>query len=331
MKRNLFLVALAATALASCSQDEIMEVQQDAIKFNVVTENQTRAADIYCQNNLMSSFTLMATQYSVQNTRTDAAEYIGSKSMTVSNGTASFPTSEVFYWPQTGYLDFYAVANGTMTWSDKAKVPTITDFSLENEVSKQVDLLYAAATGQSKAINSEAGVNLNFRHALSQIVFAAKNLNPNIKVTITGVSVCNVYGQGTFTYPADFASTDGQVIDHDQNGMKDVTAGATESEQITIGTQGTWAYTNQTTTSDYTVTLETAVTLDGSKDEAFSLTSANDTDKEYNGNAMLLLPSSYTLWNPNASPYVQPGAETQTGTYFLLTCKIQNKANDSYV
>ena len=43
MKKSLFIMALGAIALTSCSQDEVLEVKQDAIAFSAITENASRA------------------------------------------------------------------------------------------------------------------------------------------------------------------------------------------------------------------------------------------------------------------------------------------------
>ena len=42
MKKSLFIAALATLALASCSKNEVIELQQDQIKFSAVADNASR-------------------------------------------------------------------------------------------------------------------------------------------------------------------------------------------------------------------------------------------------------------------------------------------------
>lgn len=68
----------------------------------------------------------------------------------------------------------------------------------------QEDILVAKHTSATK----EAKVPLNFRHALSQIVVKAKNTNPSLKVTITGVRIGYIKTASTsFTYSGDATDT----------------------------------------------------------------------------------------------------------------------------
>ena len=72
-------------------------------------------------------------------------------------------------------------------------------------------------------------MTLNFRHALSQIVFQARNDSKNLYVEISGVSVNNAESKGTFTFPS--VSTDENVEDH---------TGTTTDYPETAEGWGTW-------------------------------------------------------------------------------------------
>ncbi len=86
--------------------------------------------------------------------------------------------------------------NNTGTFS----VPTI-DVNVPEDVTAQKDLIYAVKTARNKN-NTDGTVNLNFRHALSQVVFTAINPSRKLYAEIKGISICNVKKSGTFTYPA---------------------------------------------------------------------------------------------------------------------------------
>ena len=296
MKKILFSAALALV-FVSCSRDEVVEVNRDGdeIRFGVVTSAATRAADVYCNNNLPGAFNVWA--------KYNNATYIDGD-LIQKDGTAWVNKTGVRYWPK-GDVSFYAHVNGTgFTWAS-GEVPTIKDYTVPTAVADQKDLLYAVKT------QSKDQVTLNFRHALSQIVFQAKNTNANLYVEIKGVTICKLGDKNTFTYPT--ADTDDNIVNH--NGAE---------EKITYNDSwGTWADLNGGNT-DYPVTFLTAVPVPGDNDDK-SLTNTNDTDKEFSSNAMLLLPQTTTAWNPEDG---KPAA--QEGTYFLVDCKICNVAGASY-
>lgn len=101
MKKIIF-GAMAAAALLACSQDQVIEQNRanDEITFSVVAENQTKAADIYCNRHLPTSFKVWATHKSKTYIDGDVIEY--------QNG-AWVNTSGTRYWP-TDYdpITFYA-------------------------------------------------------------------------------------------------------------------------------------------------------------------------------------------------------------------------------
>ena len=312
MKKSYLLGALGLLAMASCSQDETIGINHDGdeITFNVVTNNATRAADVFCNQNLPGGFYVSAIS--------DGKTYIDGDHVTGSNGNWT-NTSGTRYWPETP-VDFYAHVNAgtSYKWSvDGAGKATakFENFAVNGTVAEQVDLLYAVKTGQKK---TDGTVNLNFRHALSQIVFQAKNTNANLYVEIAGVSVANVGGTNTFTFPS--ANTETNSVDHDVNADDEFGGG------ISYGTNwGTWAALAQGT-EKYDVDFEK--TPVPGNNTLVSLTTANDADKEYNSNAMLLLPQTTTAWDPETNPL--PGAAGNTGSYLLVDCAIFNVAGDDY-
>lgn len=305
-------------AMASCSQDETIGINHDGdeITFNVVTNNATRAADVYCNQNLPDGFYVSAIS--------DGKTYIDKDHVTGSNGNWT-NTSGTRYWPETA-VDFYAYVNAgtSYKWSVNEGKATakFENFAVNGTVAEQVDLLYAVKTGQKKA---DGKVNLNFRHALSQIVFQAKNTNENLYVEIAGVSVANVGGTNTFTFPS--ANTETNIVDHDGNAegvYEDGEFG--DITDITDGLNwGTWATLTQGT-EKYDVDF--GKTEVPGNNTLVALTTANETDKEYNSNAMLLLPQKTAAWDPETNP--RPTAAGNTGSYLLVDCAIFNVAGTDY-
>lgn len=301
MKKFVLIVpALMALAAVSCTKSEVLESNSGEIRFNVVANKATKAADVYCNNNMPGEFMV----YAVSDDKT----YIDGDRI-VRNGSDWENQSGVRYWPETA-VDFYAHVNaGTnFIWSTES-APTIKDFTPNPTVADQLDLLYAVKTAQNK---KSTPVELNFRHALSQIVFNAKNTNENLYVEIKGVKIVNVGGTNTFTYPT--TDTDSKFVSHDGTGALPST-GAGSWAELTSGA------------SSYEVDFTTAIPVAGDADgvSIVDLTTANDSGKEFNSQAMLLLPQTTTAWDPEAAP--APGTNN-TGSYFLIDCAIWNVATD---
>ena len=319
MKKILFSAALALV-FVSCSRDEVVEVNRDGdeIQFNVVSDAATRATDVYCNNNMPTEFRVWANAY-VPNATEGAPYIIGDVIAREGNAPYTWKnTSGLRYWP-AGELEFYAEVNAgdNFFWNDGR--PEILDYEVPVEVSLQKDLLYAS----TRATKEDGAVKLNFRHALSQIVFDAKNMNPNLYVEIKGVTICNLANVGTLKLGAD-PGTDGNFENHlgsenttqpDRNGWKKEHSSAME---LTGGDM------------DYSVTFA-PVPVPGNG-ATKQLTSQKDgvvaNTKEYCTKAMLLLPQTTTAWAP-AAGNGKPGAATQTGTYFLVDCKIYNVSDAS--
>lgn len=286
-------------ALASCSNDELTSVNRDGdeIAFSVVTNSATRAADVYCNQNPPSGFKVWATY--------DNATYINGDEIThdvINNKWVNNDGTR--YWPNEGNVTFYAHVNADneFTWNEGSNVQ-IKDFTVGTTVAEQKDLLYAVETASKTSEGGKA--QLNFRHALSQIVFQAQNKNSKLYVEISGVSVCKVNNQGTFTYPT--SDTEDKVGEHNENGS------------IDYEKQGWGNWTATSGTEKYSVNFE-VVKLNGNG-EVKSLTNTNETDKAYN-NVMLLLPQTTTAWDVTNQTTGHP--ENQAGTYFLVKCKIFN-------
>ena len=200
---------MAAAALLACSKEQVIEQNRanDEIGFSVAAENQTKAEDVYTRTNLMSEFFVSATY----NNGSETSWYFQNDKMTkVQNGEdyAWENTTDTRYWSADGKHDFYAIVNGDMTMAATPAAPTV-NFTPATTVASQKDLLYAVQYGQRK---SDSPVELNFRHALSQIQFKAINTNPQLHVKISGVQVGNTPGVGTFTYPTTAGAAGSWVV-----------------------------------------------------------------------------------------------------------------------
>ena len=293
MSSKYLVAALSAVALAACNNEDVMEANRGrGISFQVATEASTRIGAT--TTNTIDNFKVWG--------------FTGSNE-TLMNGVAVSKTGgewsygDPIFWPEST-VDFYAVSptencGGTVSISSSAQ--QITGFTVNPDQASQVDLLYAVNKAESKDNHESTPVSINFRHALSQIVFKAKNTNANLKVMINGVKVVNVVKGGDFTYPAQ----------------------TTANGNITTETQGTWKLLSGDGSTDMFTAGITAQTLDGKVETAVDLTTV--TESAYTG-SLFLMPQELTPWNIDEDKTNENG-----GSYFVINCKIYNKAGDDEV
>ena len=293
MKKYYFLAAGLLLMLGSCSQDDIVEANlgADEIRFAAVTNGSTRAADIYNPTEMPASFQVSAMSQGKVYISDDKIERKGSEApYTWENSTGTR------YWPEDA-VDFYAHVNAGTTFALNNGAPTFNNFAVVSAVDSQVDLLYAVKKGETKETTP---VQLNFRHALSQIVFKARNESENIFVQIKGVKVKNVKNSGTYTFPT---TTDPNLP----------TSGTADSEN-----RGSWALAD--TKAEYNVPFS-LTDVKGSKTNP---TVVNLTDVK--GTALMLMPQTTNAWVPETYPKPSVG---NTNSYLLVDCVIYNVADGS--
>lgn len=286
MNKKHLIWSLAALAIAGCSNNETVDINRgDAIAFRTVAENMTRST--VESTNTLSAFKVSGF--------TEGKTLMSGVEVTKKDGKWTYANTQ--FWPESS-VDFYSVAPVGTNVNITAESQKIENFTVDTDVAKQVDLLYAVNKGCTKEANGESGVAVNFRHALSQIVFKAKNTNENLKVTVKGVEVVKVVNGGTFTYPGN--TTAPQITG--------------ENQDFGAGTQGTWELGNTKETYAAGIT------------EATLTKSDNATDLTNASGALLLMPQTITGWD------VENDASNSAGnSYFLVDCKIVNVAGEDEV
>jgi len=207
MKKNYWILAAAAVALAACSNDDTITVNQgieeaNTINFRTFVEGVTRASSVEEVTGAnLTTFTVNAMNASTTSPYFSNAVY-------TKGSDNSFTCAAKYYWPATESLDFYAYApagNSQVTYTDY-KTFTVTPTAGEDPAN-QVDLVYAATKGKNKA-NDAAGVVLNFRHTGAKIVCNVQNTSSSLKFGVEGWKVGYLSPSGTFIF-AD-ANTDGR-------------------------------------------------------------------------------------------------------------------------
>lgn len=191
MKKNLFILAAAGLALASCSSDETIATSQasNEISFRALNNSITRAADI-------TGFT--STPFMVRAMKGAPAATYFPETQYSYNGASAWTSTNKYYWPSDdAVLTFYAYAptsNAQFTHTAGENTFVVTPSATAAE---QVDLVYATATGQKST--SSAGVALTFGHVESKVIIKLLNSNSNLKITAKKVEIGNVKDRGTYT------------------------------------------------------------------------------------------------------------------------------------
>ena len=232
MKKNLFLLGLAVAAMTSCTNDEVLDVQQPvqkAIGFEsfvnktsrAVTETTTPsetkdndgnvtaigglkkfyAYGYYQSTPATSVFDGIAVTRNIfPSTQSEKATAYWNYDLDGVNGN-----EDLAYWTSNIY-QFGAYANGidtnplTFTGDDEitfgAEGNTVNLTIPQYVVSDQNDLVAAITTVDNSRL-SNGKVDMDFKHLLTKIKFSVKNNDTKYKMRITSALVVkNVYKQG---------------------------------------------------------------------------------------------------------------------------------------
>jgi len=200
MRKKLFLLAVAAAALASCSSDETLSVNQgledaNSISFRPAIQGMTRAAN---GTGLKSTWENGDILYVTAMRGT--SKYFQDQFVRDNTG---FRSKDKHFWPNdigTNNITFTAFWGASYknyaSTNDENKLGEA--YTVPDAVADQKDLLFAKTAALSSKPNQDGHVLLNFRHMLSQICVKVANDQENLAISITGVRVGYVAKTGTF-------------------------------------------------------------------------------------------------------------------------------------
>ena len=213
MKKYLY-IALAAAALTSCSSDETLDIQKEAIAFgDAFVENSTRATEAadpsYGAKTPITSFRLYGT---VNNINIYNAVNVtkGDKNY---NEAWNCPVTQ--YWVDGADYKFAAVVNnitvdgttitvnnGTVALNNTNNMPTSIQYTADGTT----DLLYAEVTREDVGDADKGLVAFTFNHLLAKAKFTVTNTTDHTKVQagtaytydIKNLQITNTYASGTY-------------------------------------------------------------------------------------------------------------------------------------
>lgn len=196
--KKIFFAVVAVLAMASCSKDEVLELNREQIGFgDVFVDNATRAD--YSDGQALTKFNV----YGIVTGTAGTVNIFAGIPVTGSVGPNVWSYAEQYaqYWIPGADYDFAAVVDadgvGTSTSAATIGMPT-TLTSTADEYGVRKDLLYAEGHVEN-AIANQGPVNFTFNHLLSKVHFTVKsNAQGGYSHTVTGISVSN-FKSGTFT------------------------------------------------------------------------------------------------------------------------------------
>lgn len=220
MKKNLFILAAAAVALASCSSDDLISEnaaakggQPQEIALFAVTQPSTRAA--VDGVTFPTTMGMQVAAFDATNHREFFSEtafsYVGSKTYTDESSAKTYWTGGK-YWPLSPtYINFLAYADfqgttKTLNWGsdDPATNPTLALTMTDNHEA-QKDLMYSCGNGEvtqtSNTLVFPKYVAMQFKHAQAWITFNAKAKEEaeTNKVTLNSITLVGAKYNGVYT------------------------------------------------------------------------------------------------------------------------------------
>lgn len=301
MKKTIFFCAAAAMALASCSNDDTVEMaQKQGISFRTVVDKNTRASETTLDNLEKMYVTAYAEG---SNTAYFAnVAYENKKTAGSTSGYNLFESNPAYMWIPGKNIHFISVAPTAADWNgettasgnyssnivftDNKYTATFTNLVIADKFENQKDLVIGFAKGNGT--DNAAGVALDLEHALSQIEIKAKNTNTAYEYKVVGVRIANAKGKGTYTYS--FNTTGNKY----------------KGEWTALDSKAVYDEEIQDKTND-------AVTLNATAQSVMGK----------NGTAMLI-PQQLTKWNVNET------TNTSKGAYIALLLNVK-ATNGAYI
>ena len=200
MNKAIFMMAAAAITLASCSSDETTDVAKSSqISFTAKVGKNSRGAETTTAN----LDKMWVTGYDI----TDAAAPAVYFADQVFNKTADaqspqFIPERPWYWQSGKSYKFIGIHPVKTDWMGTLNIAADqVSYSAEipAAIADQKDLIIDAVKGQANS-DAETGVQMQFKHILSQLQFKVKNTNQHLTYHIAGIRIVNAANKGSYTF-----------------------------------------------------------------------------------------------------------------------------------
>ena len=230
MKKFLFLGIAATAMFASCTKDEMVEMNpQNAIGFETFVDKSTRVTDVTTDN--LTAFWV----YGWRSTE----QIFNAQEVTANKGACTY--SPIQYWVGGYNYTFEAIApksgNNGVTFNAANGASTITFVS-----DSETDLIYAKGgkdlTSTTNLTATPGAVGLEFNHLLSRVKFTFTNgaaVNSAATITVSDVKITNAGNTATYSPFTDggkwSAVTGSQEVGFASTDIADIAGGASEDTE----------------------------------------------------------------------------------------------------
>lgn len=208
MKKSMFLLGIAAAALASCTNEEVVEVAQNrAIGFSTFVNNGTRTEVTEVTTDKLTKFYAFGVNANENSGWTDLFD---NTEVTVS-GTDGTP-EDTRYWAVGKEHRFAAYSDGNskistnVAYNETNQVLTFSSYTPDN-TKDLIAAIPAAIEGTTVVAGYNQKVSLTFEHLLSQVKFTFNNTTDAdiYTLSITDLAISDnaiKTATGTYTYNA---------------------------------------------------------------------------------------------------------------------------------
>ena len=243
MKRNLLFCGVAALAFASCTQNEVLDVNESrAIGFDAFVGKPTKAAK-------PTESTLGVLQgegngFYVYGGYEDVTDVFDNTHVTYSS--SSWGYDPIRYWVKDKNYKLLAYAPNmtvtpTLTFGTSSNendaTLSFTDITIDGTTANQNDFVVAKSELITSNGTSDSDIDFNFYHALSMIKITLRNgFADGIKVAVSNFNITGINTQGDFVISG--------------------------SETLSAGNCGTWSNVDTPESSTITFKDDAGTTLD---------------------------------------------------------------------
>lgn len=169
------IAAMAALTLVSCSSDDLDSLSDNSSKNEAISFDgylgRSAVAVNGSRGSVLHKTTLQSAGFGVFSKYTGTASFPNFDNQKVTWQGTKWTYSPLKFWPTQGQIDFLAYA----PYKEDQKLnenTTTFDFTVENKVADQKDLLWANAKDQAKT--DKEPVKFTFNHALSRLGYTVK-------------------------------------------------------------------------------------------------------------------------------------------------------------
>lgn len=231
MYKKIFMgiAAVAALTLVSCSSEDLNSLsdnssKNEAISFDgywgrsAVAVNGSRGSVLdnkEALQGLEAGFGVFG-NYSEETAPVYGENLFKNQQVTYDKTKSKWTYTPLKYWSTQGHIDFLAYApyvKGTTLTDSKI------DFTVEDQIGKQKDLLWANVKGQTK---TDKPVTFTFNHALAKIGYAVKKgvTDDNVTITLNKITLAGsatdpkvgaFHTTGTINLSKDLTNTEDQT------------------------------------------------------------------------------------------------------------------------